>query len=170
MVNKLLYTTLLILTFLKMGDATAQKLGFQAVLEKSPNEPTTFCIPSTDDNRAALKRENILIKYESSQWLFVTATPAWIQSAKTNRIISDFYFEFAPPHLLADTARVLHYVNEVHAGSGGLQTPFTGKDVIIGYVDTGLEFTHQDFRNEDGSTRVLRYWDHTVSTGPSPAP
>ncbi len=168
MVNKLLYLAILVLAFFNVEDASAQKLGFQAVLEKSPNEPTTFCVPNSIENREALNREKIVIKYESSQWLFITATPAWIQSSMTNKVISDFYFEFAPPHLLADTARVLHYVNEVNAGMGGLQTPFTGKDVIIGYVDTGLEFTHQDFRNEDGSTRVLRYWDHTVSTGPAP--
>lgn len=168
MVNKLLYATLLVLLILNTHSAAAQKLGFQAVLTVAPHVPTTFCIPNTEANRMALEQEKIGVKYASSDWLFVTATPTWIQSAVTAHVISDFYFEYAPPHLLADTARVFHYVNEVHDGTGGLQTPFTGKDVIIGYVDTGLEFTHEDFRNADGSTRVLRYWDHTVSTGPAP--
>jgi hypothetical protein len=169
MVNKLIYTLSILFSILLSSSLVqAQKLGFQQVLEKSPSDPTTFCIPQTENNIAALRKEDILIKYSTRDWLFVTATPQWIQNAKKDRVISDFFFEFAPPKLLADTARVAHYVNQVHDGVGGLQTPFTGKDVIIGYVDTGLEFTHEDFKNDDGSTRVLRYWDHTVATGPSP--
>ena len=53
-------------------------------------------------------QENITIKYSTADWLFVTATPLWIQTAKKTGIISDFYFEIAPPKLLADTARVTH--------------------------------------------------------------
>lgn len=169
MVNKLLYSFIFLFSLLLSSSAVqAQKLGFQKVLDKSPNEPTTFCIPKTEANITALNKENIVLKYSTPDWLFVTTTPQWIHNAMNNEVISDFFFEMAPPTLLADTARVAHYVNQVHDGVGGLQTPFTGKDVIIGYVDTGLEFTHEDFKNDDGSSRVLRYWDHTVAVGPSP--
>lgn len=169
MVNKLLYyISVLFCTLFFSPNAFSQKLGFREVLENAPTTPTTFCIPNTSDNITGLDQENITIKYSSGDWLFVTATPLWIQTAKKTGIISDFYFEIAPPKLLADTARVTHHVNEVHAGLGGLQTSFTGKDVIIGYVDTGIDFTHPDFQNDDSTTRVLRYWDHTLTTGPSP--
>ncbi|MCJ8290858.1 MAG: S8 family serine peptidase [Crocinitomicaceae bacterium] len=169
MVNKLLYSfSILFSILLSSSYCQAQKFGFQDVLDKSPTVPTTFCIPKTESNISALNQAEITVKYSTVDWLFVTATPQWIQNAKSNQVISDFYFELAPPRLLADTARVAHYVNQVHDGLGGLQTPFTGKDVIIGYVDTGLDFTHEDFKNDDGSTRVLRYWDHTLATGPSP--
>lgn len=169
MVNKLLYSlSFLLFAFIFNTHCHAQKLGFSNVLEKAPNEQTTFCIPKTDANILALNNAEIAVKYSTSDWLFVTTTPQWIQESMNNQTISDFYFEMAPPKLLADTARVTHHVNEVHAGIGGLQTSFTGKDVIIGYVDTGIDFTHPDFMNPDSSTRVLRYWDHTVATGPSP--
>lgn len=169
MVNKLLYSlSFLFIILLSNSTCYAQKFGFTEVLEKAPTTPTTFCIPKTEANSSALSQAKIDVKYSTTEWLFVTTTPQWIQEAINNQTISDFYFEMAPPKLLADTARVTHHVNEVHAGSGGLQTPFTGKGVIIGYVDTGIDFTHPDFMNPDSSTRVLRYWDHTVSTGPSP--
>lgn len=39
-----------------------------------------------------------------------------------------------------------------------------GQGVIIAVIDTGLDIRHQDFRNEDGSTRVLFFLD--LSTPP----
>ncbi len=169
MVSKLLSSFSILFSILFSSSfIQAQKLGFQDVLDKSPDVPTTFCVPNSEGNISSLNQAEITIKYSTTDWLFVTATPKWIQTAKNDQSISDFYFEMAPPKLLADTARVAYHVNEVHAGLGGLQTPFTGKDVIIGYVDTGLDFTHEDFKNNDGSTRVLRYWDHTLAMGPSP--
>src|SRR6266496_2069806 len=35
----------------------------------------------------------------------------------------------------------------------------TGRDVVVGIVDWGLDFAHPDFRNPDGSTRILALWD-----------
>jgi hypothetical protein len=45
----------------------------------------------------------------------------------------------------------------------------TGKGVIIGNVDTGLDITHPDFRKADGTTRVKYLWrqdDGCVGTPP----
>ena len=39
----------------------------------------------------------------------------------------------------------------------------TGAGVIVGIVDDGLDFRHMDFRNPDGSTRLLGLWDQRVS-------
>lgn len=37
--------------------------------------------------------------------------------------------------------------------------PYTGRGVILGVVDWGFDFTHPEFRHEDGSTRLLALWD-----------
>ena len=39
----------------------------------------------------------------------------------------------------------------------------TGAGVIVGIVDFGLDYTLADFRKPDGSTRVLRLWDQTLT-------
>ncbi len=44
------------------------------------------------------------------------------------------------------------------AGTGGL----TGKGVLVGIVDSGVDFFHDDFRNEDGSTRILFLYDQVL--------
>ncbi|MBQ8856916.1 MAG: S8 family serine peptidase [Lachnospiraceae bacterium] len=42
----------------------------------------------------------------------------------------------------------------------------SGKGVIFACVDSGVSYTHPDFRNEDGSTRILYLWDQTISGNP----
>lgn len=36
-----------------------------------------------------------------------------------------------------------------------------GKDVLIGIVDSGIDYFHKDFRNADGTTRIKSIWDQT---------
>lgn len=43
--------------------------------------------------------------------------------------------------------------------TGGLERGLTGKGVILGVIDSGIDYLHLDFRNEDGSTRILYLWD-----------
>lgn len=38
----------------------------------------------------------------------------------------------------------------------------TGKGVLVGIVDSGIDIFHPDFRNEDGTTRILELWDQTI--------
>ena len=37
-----------------------------------------------------------------------------------------------------------------------------GEGVMIGFVDTGIEYRNPVFRNEDGSTRIAAIWDQTI--------
>lgn len=144
----------------------AQKFGFNQVLEDAPDEPTVFCIPNHQGNVSLMEQEGIHIKFETKNWLFITSTPRWIDAHKKDGSLDDYYFEYAPPAALSDTARMHHNVDDVQAGSTPLNVSYTGKDVIIGVVDQGLDWTHPDFIDANGDTRVLRYWDHTASGNP----
>ena len=44
----------------------------------------------------------------------------------------------------------------------------TGKGTFIGIIDSGIDYSHPDFRNEDGSTRIFALWDQTVEGDPPP--
>lgn len=37
-----------------------------------------------------------------------------------------------------------------------------GKGVIVGIIDSGIDFTHKDFLNDDGESRILYIWDQSV--------
>ena len=43
-----------------------------------------------------------------------------------------------------------------------------GTGVMIGFVDTGIDYQNPIFRNLDGSTRIAGIWDQTVQTGEAP--
>lgn len=64
--------------------------------------------------------------------------------------------------------------DQLRTGAGNgfdfLPGGFTGKGVIVGIVDDGMDFRHRDFRRQDGSTRFLALWDQrtTGAAGTSP--
>lgn len=43
-----------------------------------------------------------------------------------------------------------------------------GSGVIVGFVDTGIRYQDNVFRQEDGRTRIVSIWDQTIQTGEPP--
>lgn len=52
-------------------------------------------------------------------------------------------------------------VNEVQNGEFNL----TGKGVLVGIIDSGIDYSHPDFINDDGTTRIFKMWDQTALPG-----
>lgn len=46
---------------------------------------------------------------------------------------------------------------------------YQGEDVLIGFLDTGIDFTHPAFRTSDGRSRIYRIWDQTIQEGTTPS-
>lgn len=64
----------------------------------------------------------------------------------------------APP--VDDKVRLETRVDRVHRELG-----MTGEGVIVAILDRGIDYEHPDFRNEDGTTRILFIYDMTDDTG-----
>ena len=43
-----------------------------------------------------------------------------------------------------------------------------GEGVMLGIIDTGIDYLNPIFRNVDGSTRIAGIWDQTIQTGDTP--
>lgn len=41
----------------------------------------------------------------------------------------------------------------------------SGAGVLVGIIDSGIDYAHPDFRNSDGSTRIEVLWDQTIADG-----
>jgi hypothetical protein len=168
MVERINRGWLLLLVYLgvcSIASAQPVKFRFNKLLSENPLQITTFCVPNDSSTLALLDKNKIIVKYKTKSWAFISCTPHWIDSKTRSGELKDFYYEFAPPATLADTAVVRHHALEVHQGTGGLSSPYTGKDVIVGVVDQGLDWNHPDFIDSTGKTRVLRYWDHSTNVG-----
>ena len=57
-------------------------------------------------------------------------------------------------------ARQVTGVDRVHAGDN-LDTPFTGKGIVIGVIDQSFEFKHMGFLDDHGKSRVKMIWDRS---------
>lgn len=58
-----------------------------------------------------------------------------------------------------DTGRASSCISSVQTTDTGL----FGDDILIAVIDSGADYFHPDFRNEDGSTRIAAIWDQTAA-------
>lgn len=78
-------------------------------------------------------------------------------------------------HLQLDLARADARVDEAQCYNARLASqadyaswPYTGRGIIIGQVDAGLDYRHNAFRDADGKLRIKRVWEQ--GTDPATAP
>jgi subtilisin family serine protease len=54
----------------------------------------------------------------------------------------------------------------VQTGRGtGMDTNLTGAGVLVGIIDSGIDYLHPDFIREDGASRIVALWDQTATAG-----
>lgn len=61
------------------------------------------------------------------------------------------------------------YQAQAVSGINPVKSPpqnLTGAGVLVACVDSGIDYFHGDFRNQDGSTRLVALWDQTISGTP----
>ena len=57
-----------------------------------------------------------------------------------------------------DKARPASGIDAIHAAEG-LESPFTGKGVLVGIIDQGFEYTHPAFSDSEGNLRIHSIWN-----------
>ena len=62
---------------------------------------------------------------------------------------------------MLDSSRIRSRVRDVHLGAGGLSQAYTGSGVIVGVLDSGLDYTHPDFRISATDSRLLGLFDYS---------
>ncbi len=58
---------------------------------------------------------------------------------------------------------------DIQRSAGPAFTGANGAGVLVGDIDTGISFSHDDFKDAGGNTRILRIWDQTDAVGPNPS-
>ena len=55
--------------------------------------------------------------------------------------------------LMNDRAKVHVGADQIHSGGADLLSSYTGKGVIVGLIDDGVDVMHKDFRDPEDSTK-----------------
>ena len=129
------------------------------------NERLDLIINSTDPSiRLVMERLNISYKgYFKSFYRIEVNRQKLDQLLKT---VDVEYIEsgFGIPLPLNDTMRLRNNIEKIHNGNPPLKTTYKGQGVIVGFIDTGIDFTHPDFKDSTGKTRVINLWDQGADT------
>ncbi|MEY3049938.1 MAG: hypothetical protein RL365_1976 [Bacteroidota bacterium] len=144
--------------------------SFKEYANSHPDQELCLSASNTIYNQQTLKSLGIPIKQSTASYLFFNAKPSQLLDASGMCKVEGLYFSFSRPQALADSALVKHQINLVHSGLNGVDTAYTGKGIIMGVIDQGIDFNHPDFKTATGKTRVLRYWDHSVNGANPPQP
>ncbi len=67
--------------------------------------------------------------------------------------------------LQLDVSRVEISADQVHAGVG-LNRAYRGHGVVVGVLDSGIDWSHPDFNDNNGNTRIRYLWDMSGNSNP----
>lgn len=114
-----------------------------------------------DLKRLEQVNENIKVVTLLNEYAIVTIPEVYIQNLAT---VPEVEYIEKPKSLIfsIDQGREASCINAV-------QTPqfnLFGEGTIVAVIDSGVDYTHPDFRNPDGTTRILSIWDQTIEGNP----
>ena len=73
-------------------------------------------------------------------------------------------------NLLNDVMIVNNNADSVHLGLGLLDSSYDGGGIVIGIIDAPFDYSHPDFNDAEGNTRIKKLWDQAVpDDGTAPA-
>lgn len=107
----------------------------------------------------------IKINYYAGNIASVRTNLNSISNLLSNKYVK--YLEYRPskPQVMNDTAMVRNRIKPVKQGLAPLPQAYDGTGIIMGIMDTGIDFNHPDFKDAGGNTRIQFIWDQNQPTG-----
>ncbi len=157
-------------TVLLSGVLSAQEvsLGFSvdaAIDQMDEAESLELVINSKDPGFGdLLKNEGIPSKRYFNNFYRIKVDKNQAQSLYALEGISYVEPTFHRAYLMNDSMISNNRIEDLHKGAAGLKKAYSGNGVLIGFIDTGIDFTHPDFQDTLGNTRIIGIWDQTMDT------
>lgn len=144
----------------------------EPVREKSLNLNVGF----TEETRTW----ELIVKYNGNLSKAVSGLPVTAEEVIAEELIAGYGLLTVPENLVDTVSRLpqIEYVEKpkrlFFSMADGKEVscvlpvtkrqPFlSGKGILLAVIDSGIDYTNRNFRNADGSTRILSLWDQTVS-------
>lgn len=109
--------------------------------------------------------ENIQVVELLNEYAILTIPEALIDRLAS---IPEIEFIEKPKRLFfaVNRGRAVSCINVLQNTGSPLGRPLFGSGILVGCVDSGVDYAHPDFRNPDGSSRILRLWDQSIPGNP----
>lgn len=149
----------------QVRDAVRQHSG----IRERRSELVPLVVTSSRDVAAAVRRLGGVVQADIKGRVLAASLPASAIASLASVPGVDTLYPSLRYHLDLDRSvpeirANIAWTERDHAG-----LPEQGQGVIVGTVDTGIDYRNPDFINPDGSTRILGIWDQTASGGTPPA-
>lgn len=123
-----------------------------------------------DDDKAVYELENLGVSLRHNHGSYYTASIPVGVLAQAGEVPGVKYISLGNHvSLLNDYNRRVAGVDAVHANENEqLPQPYTGKGIIVGLIDIGIEYNHPAYRDEDGNCRIKAVWNQRSYFGTTP--
>lgn len=112
-----------------------------------------------------------VVKFHSGNICGATVTASALRALQEIKSIERIEEGRVQVQTLNDKMLINNRIDLIHQGVSPLIQGYDGSNVVVGIIDTGLDFTHPDFKDSTGQSRVLWIWDHLLGVaGNTPQP
>lgn len=153
---------------------TAQSQAFNNALKVSldkENHPsiTYNLLVKADTKKLVAEQHNLgyTLNYYSGDIASVTANITAVSALIQQKIVT--YVELIKPgnRPMNDTMIYRNRIKTVKVWTANLPRAYDGNGVVLGFIDSGIDVTHPDFKDATGNTRIKFLWDQNNVSGPA---
>lgn len=127
--------------------------NYKSVSHRSKETKLVEVIITVNTNESkCLTEKDVTILAQAGCMIVATVPANKIEELSNDEAVK--YISISEPvQLCTDKAREVTHINELHLGTH-LSQEYTGKGVIVGVVDNGIDFQHVAFRDTTGKSRI----------------
>lgn len=96
---------------------------------------------------------------------------AYLPQSDLQNMMGNLYVYHALPKVFGLMAEDFDPISLINSGILQTQRPplsLDGRGVVIAFIDTGIRYAQEEFRNGAGNSRITAIWDQTIQTGEPP--
>lgn len=148
-------------------EATPEERERSSILEIgfNPEEQTWDLIVQYTGDITRIAGENVQVVPLLTEYAIVTLPERLIGELSN---IPEVEFIEKPKRLFfsLNQGKAMSCINILQDRNSPLGVSLYGSGVLVACVDSGVDYAHPDFINEDGTTRIISIWDQTIPGNP----
>jgi len=159
--KKIAFLFVMVLSINLMAQQAKINFALRAAINKAqPNEKiSVFVRGNVSQIKEALTNIGGISKLSMTNIVQAHIPANQLESFSKNKFVEYIEYSIGKGQVLNDTMLVHNNILPIHNGLAPLHENYTGKNVMMGIIDTGIDIDHPDFQDTTGNTRILKIWD-----------